>query len=226
MSKLQKKISILVADDHTLFRSGIISILKEYGEFELIGEAADGDELIRKYFSSSPDIMLVDISMPVISGTEAVKQILMKDSEAKALFLSMFEGEEYIYHILKIGGRGLINKNIMEEDLIKAIKTVHEGGMFFDNGIDDEKIEDILFKYDKISKDGEINKDALLNYREAQILNMIGSGSTSQDIANRLQLSKRTVDAYRSNLMKKLDISTVGELIKYAISFKERNHSN
>jgi two-component system response regulator NreC len=150
MIKAGKKIKILVADDHTLFRSGIISILKEYSEFDLIGEAADGDELVKKYFHSSPDVILVDISMPLISGTEAVTQILQKDPEARALFLSMFEGEEYIYHILKIGGKGLINKNIMEDELVKAIKTVFSGGFYFDNGIDEDKRDEIVKKFVKI----------------------------------------------------------------------------
>ena len=118
-------IKILVADDHKLFRRGIVKLLESHSNIYVIGEAENGQQLLDEYFKVSPDIVLVDIAMPVMTGLESVEKIKESDPKAKALFLSMFDNDEYIYKVLKSGGMGLINKNIMEGELIFAIEQVY-----------------------------------------------------------------------------------------------------
>ena len=117
-------IKILVADDHTLFRQGIIKLLEEHKEYEVIAEAENGKDLIEKYFNHCPDIILTDIAMPELTGIQAVEEILKRDRNSKALFLSMYDTEEYVYQVLKSGGMGLVNKNILDEELIYAISKI------------------------------------------------------------------------------------------------------
>jgi len=127
--KINMSIKILVADDHKLFRSGIIRLLKDHQNIHIIAEAENGSELIERYFEVSPDIVLVDIAMPQMSGLEAVSKIKEKDPEVKALFLSMYDNDNYKYKVLKSGGMGLINKNILEGELTYAIEQVCKGEM-------------------------------------------------------------------------------------------------
>lgn len=214
-------IRIVVADDHSLFRSGIISLLEDAAEIFVVGEAVDGSDLYDKYFELKPDVILVDISMPGVTGIEAIRKILARDPSAKALFLSMHEGEEYVYHILKSGGKGLISKNVMKGELVYAVKAVNSGKKYFGAYWTEEKLEDLKRKYS--AGDGtQISTslaEASLTQREIEILRLIGEGYTSNEIAARTELSKRTVDTHRIHLMSKLGIKSLPELIKYAIQY-------
>jgi len=216
-------VRIIVADDHSLFRSGIISLLEDAAEIFVVGEAVDGADLYEKYFDLKPDVLLVDISMPGITGIEAIKKILIRDPAAKALFLSMHEGEEYVYHILKSGGKGLISKNVMRGELVYAIKTVFSGKKYFGAYWTDEKLEELKKKYSGGEGGGGGIRvslaEASLSQREIEVLRMIGEGYTSNEIAARTGLSKRTIDTHRIHLMNKLGIKTLPELIKYAIQY-------
>lgn len=213
-------IRIVVADDHSLFRSGIISLLEDAAEIFVVGEAVDGGDLYDKYFELKPDVVLVDISMPGVTGIEAVKKILARDPSAKALFLSMHEGEEYVYHIIKSGGKGLLSKNVMKGELVYAIKAVYSGKRYFGAYWTDERLEELKQKYS--GGDGGVSvslAEASLTQREIEILRLIGEGYTSNEIAARTELSKRTVDSHRLHLMSKLGIKSLPELIKYAIQY-------
>ncbi|MCU7492697.1 MAG: response regulator transcription factor [Bacteroidota bacterium] len=214
-------IRIVVADDHSLFRSGIISLLEDAAEIFVVGEATDGGDLYEKYFELKPDVILVDISMPGVTGIEALKKILARDPSAKALFLSMHEGEEYVYHILKSGGKGLISKNVMKGELVYAIKTVYSGKKYFGAYWTEERLEELREKYSG-GDGGGISvqlAEASLTQREIEILRLIGEGYTSNEIASKTGLSKRTVDTHRIHLMSKLGIKSLPELIKYAIQY-------
>jgi two-component system, NarL family, response regulator NreC len=214
-----KFIRILLADDHTLFRNGIISLLENEKDIYVVGEVDNGDDLAAKYFEISPDLVLLDISMPGKSGLEAGKEIKQKDHKAKLLFLSMHEEDEYIYHCLKAGGMGLINKNITKGELILAIKQVSEGSNYFRNNLTEEQIKQIYNKYDRSTyKRPLLAKDSLTS-REQNVLKLIGKGLTSNEIAQQLNISRRTVDSFRSNIMQKLNIKNLPELIKYAIVY-------
>jgi DNA-binding NarL/FixJ family response regulator len=117
-------IRIVIADDHGLFREGVINLLKDSSELYVVGEASNGRELVSKYFEIKPDVVISDILMPDLSGIEAAKRIIEKDESAKILFLSMYDSEEYVYQILKVGGLGLLNKSVEKPELIEAIKEV------------------------------------------------------------------------------------------------------
>jgi two-component system response regulator NreC len=212
-------IRVLLADDHSLFRNGIISLLETERDIYIVGEVDNGNDLPGKYFEIMPDLVLLDISMPGKSGLEAAKEIKQKDHKAKLLFLSMHEEDEYIYHCLKAGGMGLINKNITKGELVLAIKRVSEGANYFRNNLSDEQIKHIYNKYDRSAyKRPTFLKDSL-TVREKNVLKLIGQGLTSNEIAQQLNISKRTVDSFRSSIMQKLNIKNLPELIKYAISY-------
>lgn len=215
-----KHIKILVADDHTLFRQGIIRLLKDYENIIVVGEAEDGQTLINRYFEVNPDLIIVDIAMPGTSGIDAVGKILEKDPEAKALFLSMYSGDDYIYKVLKTGGKGLVNKNIMDGELFFAINKVFSGELYFSGRWTKEKLQELINEYESFTTASPNSGDeAALNYREEQILRLIALGMKSTEIAENLQISKKSVDHYRGTLIKKLGVKTQAELIKYGINY-------
>ncbi len=218
--KQNPKIKVLIADDHTLFRKGIIKILNELPQVFVIGEAENGEDLIKKYFELYPDVVLVDIAMPVMSGPAAINKILKRDPKAKALFLSMYDSEEYIYRVLECGGKGLISKNIVEGELTYALEAVFNGEKYFRGGWDDKKLEDLVKRFESRQVDYPDSDDEI-NFREEQILKYINDGLSSKDMAEKLNISKKTIDFYRSSLMKRFDLKTPTELVRFAIKYFE-----
>ena len=213
-------IRILVADDHQLFRSGVISLLEDEPDIFVVGEAENGEELINLYFQLKPDVVLIDISMPFLTGTEALKEIKKGDPDVKALFVSMHDTEEYVYFALKHNAAGLISKNIMKGELIYAIKTAYNGNQYFGQGWPEEKLREIMTRFEYLT--GKSSKDnPSLTPREREILRQIGYGLTSMEIAQKIKLSKRTIDSHRSHIMKKLGVSSLPELIKYALKYNQ-----
>lgn len=215
---MNQSIRIIVADDHALFRSGIISLLEDIREIFIVGQVENGQELIDKYFELKPDVILSDISMPIISGTDAVKKIKQKDPSVRALFLSMHEGEEYIYYCLKAGGSGLISKNILKGELVFAIRQVYNGNKYFGGAWTEEKLQALIDKFDSTDVSNHPFNNSL-SAREIEVLKLIGEGLTSSEIAERTELSKRTIDSHRMHLMQKLNIKSLPELIRYAIQY-------
>ena len=210
---------ILIADDHQLFRDGIVSLLRDAQEIIVAGEAENGEELYTKYFEVLPDIIISDISMPLISGIEAIYKIKQMDKSAKVLFLSMYDSEEFIYYVLKAGGLGLVSKNIIKNELLNAIKVVNDGNYYFGKNIKEEDISSLVEKFDSILSP-QIDLDNIsLSPREIQTLKFISEGFTSKEIADKLKVSKRTVDTHRTHLMSKLNLRTLPELIKFSIQF-------
>ena len=216
-----KKITILIADDHELFRKGIISLLMEEQNLQVIAEANNGKDLVYKYLKFKPDIILSDISMPELSGLEAVATLYENNKNIKALFLSMFAGDDYIYHCIKAGGSGLINKDIPKEELVHAIELVNKGRRYFGKDMTDEKIKQIVNNYEKDLNKGRIEKVPDLTDQEISVLLLVAEGDTSSDIADKLFISKRTVDSHRANILHKLGLKTAPQLLKYAIKFAE-----
>ncbi len=213
-----KRIRILVADDHNLFRSGVINLINDEKDIFVVGEAESGEELIKKYLQLKPDIVLADISMPDMNGIDALKKLMEEDKSVKFLFLSMHEGDEYIYYCYNAGGMGLISKKVLKGELLFAIRTVSENEKYFGINVTEEKLNEILERYNKKVLYPE-TKDDDLTPREKQILNFIAEGLTSNEIAEKLYVSKRTVDTHRTHLMQKLNLKSFPELIKYAINF-------
>ncbi|HSD64114.1 MAG TPA: response regulator transcription factor [Ignavibacteriaceae bacterium] len=218
-------IKILIADDHNLFRAGIIKLFNEHPEIKVIGEVTNGLELIDKYFELSPDLLLVDIAMPGMTGLEAVSKIKEEDPSVKALFLSMYEGDEYIYKAFKCGGLGLINKSILESELIYAIETVSNGKKYFLGNPDEESFEKIVKEFES-GKKVLLNLEENLNYRERQVLDLLRQGLTSQEMADKLNLSRRTIDFYRSCLMQKFNLKSAADLSRFSFEYYQDKESN
>lgn len=210
-------IRIILADDHKLFRNGILSLLKDYNELYIVEEAENGKELVDKYMKIKPDVVLADISMPVLTGIEATEKIRQKDESCRVLFLSMFEGKEYIYMAWKAGALGMINKNVMTDELIYAIKKVYNHEYYFGMQWDEKSLNELIKKYSRPWKPKVNDFHYTLTRREEEILTLINDGYTSSEIAGKLNLSKRTVDSHRSNIMEKLNIHSLPELLKFAV---------
>lgn len=215
MSQL-KKIRLLIADDHNIVRQGLISILEEQKNFVIVAEAEDGETMHEKYFTFRPDVVLTDISMPKLNGFDASKKILVNDKNAKIIFLTMHNSEEYIYKAIKIGVSGLITKDVIKGELIEAIETVAEGGTYFCK-ISEDGLKKIRNKFEKSNDKLETTNTSLLTEREKEILKYISQGFTSDEIAELLMLGRRSVDRIRSSIMEKLNIKTLPQLIRFAV---------
>lgn len=207
-------IKILVVDDHSLVREGITSLLGSDADFNVIGEAESGEEAIIKVSENVPDVLLMDINMPGLNGIETAKKIFEKHPDLRVIILSMEVTQEYISDAIKAGVAGYLAKDTKKDILIQAIKKVHAGEQFFG-----EKISEVIFKgFYKQSKGERVasnNKD--LSKREVEVLQQIASGLSNRQIADKLFISIRTVDAHRNHIMQKLGLKTTAELVKYAI---------
>ena len=210
------KIRILLADDHTILRSGIRALLENEPGLSVIGEAEDGRAAVRMACKLKPDVVLMDIAMPLLNGLEATRQIKIQCPDVKVLVLSMHDNEEYIRQALEAGAMGYILKDAAPGELIGAIRSVYRGEAVLSPAVTRLVIEDYL------RWGGTRPQDVTdsLSPREREVLQLIAEGYTNKQIAEILSISIKTVQAHRNNLMQKLDLHDRGELIKYAIQKK------
>lgn len=213
---MQGDIRILVAEDHNIVRDGIIGLLENIQGLYVVGEASNGNELVEKYSMLVPDVVISDISMPGMTGIDAVMAIRKKYPDVKALFLSIHEGEEFIFHVLKAGGKGLLSKNIIKGELIYAIKVVAQRGIYFGSGYTEEKLKEILER-NTPADPVAVFQDSDLSRREIEVLRLVCDGYSSYEIAEALEIGKKTVDTHRSSIMKKLGVENTSQLIKFAV---------
>jgi DNA-binding NarL/FixJ family response regulator len=218
---IMTNIRILICDDHALLRSGIIGHLENEPGIFVIGEAENGNDLIAKYELLKPDLVIADISMPGLSGTDAVKELKLKYPAIKVLFLSILQGEVYIYYTAKVGGLGLVGKNIVKGELLFAINEVYNGRYYFGPLYDEETIKEILKKYDNQPVGKKFTTNIKLTETEEKILEHISDGLSSFEIAGKLSLSKRTIDDYRVKIMQKYEVKNHISLVKFAILYTE-----
>jgi len=221
--KTMDTIKILIADDHDLIHNGIINILRPIKRYKVIGKALNGEDAIEKAKQLHPDIILMDISMPVMNGIEATKVISGSMPGIKILALTQHEENEYVMEILKAGGSGYLLKNSSKKEFVDAIESVLKGNKVFSDKISAQLIDGLVYPTEEknISKDEEIP----LTKREIEIIQKIADDMSNQEIADELHISLRTVETHRRNLMQKLNVNTVVALLKYAaqhniISFK------
>ncbi len=211
-------IKLLIADDHNILRQGLINILNDYEDICIVAEAEDGNGLVRKYELFKPDVVLTDIEMPGLSGLAAAIKIIESDPYAKILFLSMHYSDEYIVKIDEIGGKGLVSKEIIRDELVAAIRTVAGGESYFMGKTANELFQ-IKERYNKTLK---VDSKNALSKRELVILKLIAEGLSSDLIADKLHVGKRTIDFSRTQIMRKLEIETLHQLLVYAIENKEK----
>lgn len=210
------KIRVLLADDHTLIRSGIATLLQSNKDFLVVGEAEDGEEAVRKTGELKPTVVVLDLSMPKLNGMEATKQIKKKYPEVNVLILTMHENEEYVYQILKSGAAGYVLKSAGKDELIAAIRAAAKGDKFFSPRISQLMAEGYVRRVEQAATEMGPG-DVPLTRREREVLALVVDGMTNQQIADQLFISPRTVDTHRTNIMQKLNIHDLANLVRYAI---------
>ncbi|OGO70249.1 MAG: DNA-binding response regulator [Chloroflexi bacterium RBG_19FT_COMBO_56_12] len=210
------KIRILLADDHTILRNGIRAILEDEPGMVVVGEAEDGRTAVSLACQLKPDIVIMDIAMPLLNGLEATRQIKRSCPGVKVIILSMHDNEEYIVQVLEAGAMGYILKDAAARELINALRMVHRGEAVLSPAITRIVIEDYL-RWGGIRPTEDADE---LSPREREILQLIAEGYSSKQISEILVISIKTVQAHRNSLMQKLNLHNRGELVKYAIQKK------
>jgi len=206
------KIRLLLADDHALIRAGFKSLLGKNENFDIVGEAEDGKELMEMAADLMPDIVLADINMPKLNGLEAVGQLIKSYPQIKYIILSMHEEHEYIMNALKIGVSGYILKNVERSELEKAILTVHKGGRYFSAVVTNILVDSMPRNESTILEE--------ISPREKEVLELVAKGRSTKQIADQLNISTRTVESHRINMLKKMKVNNSAELIKKSLELK------
>lgn len=202
-------IKIILADDHKLLRTGLKNIIEQKFNMQIIAEASDGREAIKLCYKLTPDVIVMDVSMPGLNGIEAASQIIKHNSEIKIIGLSMHSSKQFIQGMFKAGALGYLLKDGDSDELLNAISTVVRNKRYLSKDINQEFLN-------LIKKGENLNKE-FLSAREKEVLQLIAEGKSSKEIAEILFLSSKTVDVHRNNIMKKIDLYTIPELTKYAI---------
>ncbi|MCK9617395.1 MAG: response regulator transcription factor [Lentimicrobiaceae bacterium] len=214
-----EKIKIILVDDHQIVRDGIKALLTGVPDLEVIGEASDAVELAELLKYKKPDILLLDISLPGMSGIEITRNLVLEHPEIKVLILSMYTNEDFIFNAIKTGAKGYLPKNTSQKEIIDAINAVYRGEEYFS-----ESISNIILKsYIKKVKTGDEPEEitqAVLSKRELEILKHFAEGYSNQQIADKLFISIRTVESHKNHIMQKLKLNTTVDLIKFAIKNK------
>jgi two-component system response regulator NreC len=207
-------IRVLVIDDHAVVRAGIRMLLDSVPDFEIVGEGETGADAVRLAQTLKPDVILMDVSMPVLDGIEATLQIKKELSTVAVLALTIHEGQDYFFQMLKAGASGYVPKRTAPEDLLRAIRIVAAGNVFLEPTIAKDLVADYLVR---VQEGQEHDSYDGLTEREREILTHIAEDETNQNIANELNVSVNTVERHRENIMRKLNLHTRTELVKYAI---------
>jgi two-component system, NarL family, response regulator NreC len=202
-------IKILLADDHTIVRQGLKLILSSHADLQVIGEAANGREVLELAEKLKPDVVLMDVAMPELNGIEATRRLHQISPRTKVLVLSMHKEAVYVREILKAGARGYILKDAIDTELISAIQSVARGDGYVSPAISGTLLSDY--------RQNITNPLDLLSSREREVLQLIAEGKTNKEVATRLNLSVYTVDSHRGKIMEKLNLHSTGELVRFAV---------
>lgn len=203
-------IRVFIVDDHVIVRQGLRRILEDAEDIEVVSEAANGAEALRKSRTLDWDVMLLDISMPEKDGSDTLKQLIEERRDARVLVLSMYAEDQYAVRLMKSGASGYLTKDVATEQLVDAIRKVHGGKKYFSPALAELLLQEI-------SSDHSKPLHALLSDREYQVLKLIGSGKTVSEIAGTLSLSVKTISTYRAHILEKMKLKNNAELTFYVI---------
>ncbi len=209
-----KKIRVLIVDDHTLVRAGIRSLLALVADIEVVGEASDGKEALVKVRQLMPDVVLMDLAMPVMGGLEATRRIRREFPGIKVLALTQYDDSEYVIPIIDAGARGFVTKMAAFSELASAIQAAYKGESFLSPTAATALVEECQ---QRITTEGEQDSYQQLTDREREVLKLVAEGHTAREIAEMLIVSPKTVEWYKTSLMNKLNIHSKTDLIKFAI---------
>ena len=207
-------IRILLADDHTILRKGLRLLLEREPDFRIIAEAANGRDAIEAVSRETPDVVLMDIAMPLMNGIEAAKRISQEHPKTAIIILSVHSDEAYVLRALKAGARGYLLKDSAESDLLQAVRSVASGKAYFSPAVSKILADDYVRQ---VRQQGVEDPFDLLTARERELLQLIAELKATKEIAELLGLSPHTVDTHRGNLMQKLNVHSVPEVILYAV---------
>jgi DNA-binding NarL/FixJ family response regulator len=210
-------LNVLIADDHGVVRKGLRLLLEQYPELAVIGEAANGRDAVAMAESLSPQIVVMDVAMPLLNGIEAAAQILKLNGHTAIIMLTMHADESYLLRALHVGVKGYLLKESAEEDLLSAIRAVAKGKPFFSRAITETLLEDYMRV---LKQEGLSDTFDLLTAREKQVLQLLAEGKTNKEAAVLLDVSPYTVESHRTKLMQKLNIHNTAEIVLYAVRKK------
>jgi DNA-binding NarL/FixJ family response regulator len=211
---VENRCRVVIAEDHTLFRDGLKALLSFEEDFDVVGEAADGQEAISKAEKLEPDLVLLDLSMPRVDGLTAIKEIKRRRPETKILVLTVHKTEEHVAETLNSGANGYVLKDASQSELVLAMKSVAKDGCYLSPSISARVVNGYLSERNSQSP---CVQSALITPRERQVLKLIAEGYKSRDIAEVLCISEKTVAKHRANIMSKLDLHSASALTAFAI---------
>jgi two-component system response regulator NreC len=211
------KIRIFLTDDHTLFRQGIKILIGSEPDMEIVGEASNAVDAIAQAAEVKPDILLMDIGMPGVSSFEATRQIRKNRPETRVLFLTMYDDEDYLVECMESGAAGYVLKDSPAAQLLGAIRELHAGGSYLSPRMLSQLVDDFR---SRVKSSQRLPRFATLTQREREVLKLLAEGNSVKEIACTFNLSVKTVDAHKFNLMRKLDIHNKAQLVQYAVQKK------
>jgi DNA-binding NarL/FixJ family response regulator len=216
---MSNSIRVVLADDHVFVRDGIKSLLENEANIEVVGEATDGLEALVAVENNQPDLLILDIRMPNMTGIEVVEKLRTQNNLVKIVMLSMHESEEYVLKSIKAGADGYLLKGSSKEEFLKAVHTVSEGGKYFSGDISSILISQLTHPSSFLETRPQLSDEMMITKREKEILSLLLSGKGNKEIAEALDISKRTAEVHRFNLMKKLKVKNLIELSNKATEY-------
>lgn len=207
MNQIDEKIRVVIVDDHPLVLDGLVSRLERSEQVDVIGSANNGEEAIAVVAELMPDVVLMDINMPVMNGIDAAEIFKEKFATVKLLVLSMHDDREYVMNMARAGAKGYVLKSASADEMLMAVKAVHMGGIYYS-----PSVAEILMAAE------DDTRDDTLSSREQVVLRLLARGMSNKEMARELDISVRTVETHRRNIKLKLDISTTSGLVRYAIN--------
>lgn len=214
---MKQKLKVLLADDHKLLRAGLKLLLQRNPDFAVVGEAADGEQTLQLFQQLEPDLLLLDLSMPKMDGLDCLREIKSRWPGAKVIVLTMHEDENYIKQAMQAGAAAYVHKSAADTDLFKAIEAVQAGQLYLSQQ-NSNLLLNVLLKQDPVPVDNQAPY-VLLSPREREVLRLIAHGYSMAEVAERLSLSIKTVDTYKTRLMEKLGTTRKSELVSYALKY-------